>query len=52
VVSSPKGETASAICYSLIETAKANGLEPYEYFKGMLKELSYAETVEDLEKLL
>lgn len=48
----PKGATASGIYYSLIETAKANGLEPYKYFKEMLKELPYAETVEDLEKLL
>jgi len=28
---SPKGATASANLYSLIETAKANGLEPYAY---------------------
>ena len=48
----PKGANASAIYYSLIETAKANGLEPYGYFKDMLKELPYAETMEDLEKLL
>ncbi|WP_185234993.1 IS66 family transposase [Teredinibacter franksiae] len=48
----PKGANASAIYYSLIETAKANGLEPYGYFKDMLKKLPYAETMEDLEKLL
>jgi hypothetical protein len=28
----PRGAKASATCYSLIETAKANGLEPYTYF--------------------
>lgn len=28
---SPKGAEASASCYSLIETAKANGLEPFKY---------------------
>ena len=48
----PKGANASAIYYSLIETAKANGLEPYDYFKDMLKKFPYAETMEDLEKLL
>lgn len=32
---SPRGADASAFVYSLIETAKANGLEP----KGYLKEL-------------
>lgn len=48
----PKGAKASALYYSLIETAKANGLEPYEYFKAVLKQLPYAETVEDLEALL
>ncbi len=49
---SPKGAHASALYYSLIETAKANGLEPYAYFKQMLKELPYADTVEKLEALL
>lgn len=28
---SPKGATASATIYSLVETAKANGLNPYKY---------------------
>ncbi|MBO9481072.1 transposase domain-containing protein [Salinisphaera sp. G21_0] len=35
----PKG--ASAIFYSLIESAKANGLEPFEYLNHTLKELPY-----------
>ncbi len=48
----PKGAKASALYYSLIETAKANDLEPYEYFKAILKQLPYAETVEELEALL
>ena len=48
----PKGATASALYYSLIETAKANDVEPYDYFRRMLKKLPYAETVEDLEALL
>ena len=31
--STPKGATASAMFYSIIETAKENGLNPYEYLK-------------------
>lgn len=48
----PKGARASALYYSLIETAKANGWEPYQYFKIILKELPEADTVEKLEALL
>lgn len=48
----PKGAKASALYYSLIETAKANGLEPYDYFQTILKQLPYADTVEKLEALL
>ncbi len=48
----PNGARASAIFYSLLESAKANGLEPFEYLNHILKELPYAETVEKLEQLL
>jgi hypothetical protein len=48
----PKGAKASALYYSLIETAKANGLEPYDYLRGILAKLPYADTVEKLEALL
>lgn len=48
----PKGAQASATFYSLIESAKANGLEPFEYLSHILKELAYADTVEKLEQLL
>lgn len=48
----PNGARASAIHYSLIETAKANGLEPYEYLREVLARLPYAETVEQMEALL
>lgn len=48
----PAGAHASATHYSLIETAKANGLEPYAYLKQVLTALPYAETVEDIEALL
>ncbi len=48
----PKGARASAIHYSLIETAKANGLEPYAYLTHVFKALPYADTVEQIEALL
>ncbi|MGR5488133.1 IS66 family transposase, partial [Vibrio alfacsensis] len=48
----PSGAQASATCYSLIETAKLNGLEPYSYLHTLLSKLPYAETVEDIEALL
>lgn len=48
----PNGAKASATHYSLIETAKANGLEPYRYLKAVFARLPYAETVEQLETLL
>jgi transposase len=48
----PAGARASATHYSLIETAKANGLEPYAYLKQVLTALPYAESVEEIEALL
>ena len=46
------GVKASANLYSLIETAKANGLEPYRYLRTVFTELPQAETVEAIEQLL
>ena len=43
----PAGATASAHLYSLIETAKANGLEPYAYLKRVFAELPAAVAPED-----
>jgi len=48
----PKGASASANLYSLIETAKANGIEPYRYLRHLFKELPAAETVEQIQALL
>jgi len=48
----PRGAKASATCYSLIETAKANGLEPYAYLSFVLQHIAAADTVEKLEALL
>ncbi len=38
---SPKGADSSAIVYTLVETAKANGLDPYRYLERTLTELPY-----------
>jgi transposase len=48
----PRGADASALFYSLIETAKANGLEPYSYFLYLFDRLPYAATQEDYKQLL
>lgn len=46
------GANTSANLYSLVETAKANGLEPYAYLKMVLTELPAANSLEDIERLL
>jgi len=46
------GARASANLYSLIETARANSIEPYAYLKRIYAGLPLAKNVEDLEKLL
>ncbi|WP_073172532.1 IS66 family transposase [Pseudomonas asturiensis] len=48
----PKGATASAQLYSLVETAKANGQEPYAWLRHALERLPTATSVEDYEALL
>ena len=47
-----QGAAASAALYSLIETAKANDLEPYSYLRHIFEKLPMAETLEDIEALL
>ena len=49
---SVKGAKASANLYSLIETAKANGLEPYAYLKRVLSELPNATNFDEVDTLL
>lgn len=48
----PRGANASAMMYSLVESAKANKLEPYAYLKFLFSEFPYASTREDMMKLL
>ena len=49
---SQRGADASANLYSLVETAKANGLEPHAYLTRVFTELPNAKTVEEIEALL
>lgn len=48
----PAGAHASAGLYSLIETARANGLEPYWYLRYLFERLPLAQTDDDLKILL
>jgi transposase len=49
---SPRGAKASATLYSLIETAKANGLDPFEYLSRVFECLPHVAGGEDLQALL
>lgn len=46
------GANASAIIYSLVETAKANGIEPYTWLRHVLEHLPAASTADEMDKLL
>ena len=48
----PAGATASAVIYSLVQTAKANGLEPYAWLRRVMRDLPKAKTVDEVEALL
>jgi len=48
----PAGANASAIIYSLVETAKANGVEPYTWLRHVLEHLPAAQTADEMDKLL
>lgn len=47
-----RGAKASAILYSVIETAKANGLEPLEYIHKLLDELPRRKADDSIEDLM
>jgi transposase len=52
---SPAGADASACVYSLVETAKANGLEPYAYLNALLTLIpgsDYRKNPESMERLM
>ena len=46
------GARTGALIYSLVETAKANGFEPYLWLRNVLRALPTATTVEHFEALL
>lgn len=48
----PEGAAASATFYSLIETAKANGIEPYAYLNHLCEHLPEAMTTENFKALM
>ena len=48
----PNGAAASANLYSIIETAKANGLKPHSYLNYLFERLPHAETEADYKDLL
>jgi hypothetical protein len=47
-----KGAIASANLYSLVETAKANQIEPYGYLAWLFQRLPHARSADDFEQLL
>ncbi|WP_027177457.1 transposase domain-containing protein, partial [Maridesulfovibrio hydrothermalis] len=49
---SPRGADASATFYSLIETAKANNLNPSDYLYKLFEKLPHAQCRADLEELM
>ena len=49
---SPTGANASALLFSLIETAKANNLNPYGYLKWIFEETPKIKTENEFEKFL
>jgi transposase len=49
---SPRGAQAGAILYSLLETCKANQVEPYRYFVAMLQRIRSCTTDDDYRQLL
>jgi len=47
-----KGAVASANLYSLVETCKANGVEPHAYLTFLFERLPHLKTVKDYEEML
>ncbi|NDD92903.1 IS66 family transposase [bacterium] len=49
---SPEGAEASSIIYSIVQTAKLNGIEPIDYLTDAIKALGTAATESDLDRIL
>lgn len=48
---SVEGAETTAVLYSIIETAKAHGFDPYAYLRLVIERLPAARTIEDVEAL-
>lgn len=48
----PNGAHASSVLYSLVESAKSAGLEPYAYLRFLFEKIPLAQTEDDYQKLL
>ena len=48
----PGGASSSAVMFSLIETAKENGLDPYRYLLHVLKAAPQMDLTQDVHNLL
>lgn len=48
----PRGARSSAVLYSLVESAKDNNLNVYNYLRYLFTRLPYAESSDDINKLL
>ncbi len=48
----PEGAQSSAAIYSLIETAKASGLDVYQYLRYLFENIPFARSEEDYLNLL
>jgi len=48
----PRGARSSAVLYSLVESAKDNNLNVYNYLRYIFTKLPYSESGEDIKKLL
>jgi len=49
---SPRGAYAGAVFYTLIETCKANKMDPYQYLRTLFHRLPFCQTYEDYLPLL
>ena len=48
----PAGARSSAVIYSLVQTCRANGLEPYTWLRRVLRDLPAAKSADAVEALL
>ena len=47
-----KGAWAASVIYSLVITAKANNLDPFQYLENAISKIPYCERTSDFEALL